>query len=506
MPAMPRLGPRRALAVCLALGVGGCSVGADYKRPALEVPGGFRAPLAATRVSWPTQGWWRGFRSPVLDRLIAAAETGNFDIAAAVARVRQADAAVRVAGASLLPSLNATAGASMTQEGLSSRNLSAGVQRGGSGAVTLHNYSVGLNVAYEADFWGRFRDQRNAAVANAAFSRFDQQTVALAVQTAVAQTWFTALELADRLDVARRNLANASQSLAAIQGRLAAGVATALDRDQQAALVAAEKAIIPGLQNQLEQQLIGLGILTGRPPEAITARPGTLAALALPVVSPGLPSALLERRPDVASAEASLLAANYNIKAARAAFFPTITLTGQRGYANSSLANLFTPGGLIASLAANLIQPIFDGGALRGQLEASKGRYAELLADYRKAVVQAFTDVDDALTAWRYTSEQEVLQAQAVAIARQAEAAARAQIAAGTADVTTLLVTETTLFNDEDALVQIQLARVLALLNLYKALGGGWVTPAGSIERTFPGLDPGILKGGLALPFPGIVE
>ncbi|MEO9190577.1 MAG: TolC family protein, partial [Acetobacteraceae bacterium] len=156
--------PRRlsALAAALALCVGGCSVGADYKRPALDIPAQFRATPASAHAAWPTQDWWRGFRSAELDQLIAAAETGNFDIAAAIARVRQADAAVRVAGASLLPALNATAGASMTQEGVSSRNLGAGVQRGGSGAVTLHGYSVGLDVAYQTDFWGHIRSQRNA--------------------------------------------------------------------------------------------------------------------------------------------------------------------------------------------------------------------------------------------------------------------------------------------------------------------------------------------------------
>ncbi len=224
------------------------------------------------------------------------------------------------------------------------------------------------------------------------------------------------------------------------------------------------------------------------------------------MVSPGLPSELLARRPDVEAAEAQLVAANYNVKAARAAFFPTIALTGQRGYANNALANLFTPGGLIASLAANLVQPVFDAGALRGQLEQAKGRTAELLADYRKAAVQAFTDVDNALTAWRYASEQEALQARAVAIARAAEAAARAQIAVGTADVTTLLSTETTLFTDEDTLVQVRLTRFLALLNLYKAMGGGWVAPPGGVMSAFPGLDPGILKGGFALPVGGNIE
>jgi outer membrane protein, multidrug efflux system len=492
--------PGALAAAILCLGLAGCDLGPRYRRPALDTPAGFRAAPALARPVWPDEGWWRGFRSPELDRLMAAAAARNFDIAAAAARVRQADAQVRIAGASLLPSLNGTAGASLTQEGLGSRGFSTGTGRSGSGSVTLHAYNAGLSVAYEADFWGRYRAGRQAAVATAVYSRFDARTVALTVLTDVAQTWFTALELADLLDVARRNLADAERSLAVIQGRLAAGTATALDRDQQAALVATERANVPSLRNQLEQELIGLGILTGVPPERVRARPGTLTALALPLVSPGLPSELLRRRPDVASAEAQLVAANYDIKAARAASFPSVALTGQRGYENTSLANLFTPGGLIATLAANLTQPVFDGGALRGQLEQAKGRYDELAADYRKAVVQAFTDVDNALTAWRYTSEQEALQRQAVATARRALAAAQAQIAAGTADVTTLLTVETTLFSDENTLVQVRLARFLALLNLYKAMGGGWVAPVGPVNDQFPGLSPGILAGGLALP------
>ncbi len=496
---------RRAFATLLMASLAACSIGQDYQRPALDVPGKFRGPVASSAVIWPNQQWWQGFRSPELDQLIAQAKAGNFDIAAAIARVRQADAAVRIAGAGLLPALNATAGASVSQEGLGTQSFS-GASRARGEMITLHNYSAGLNVSYELDFWGRIRSQRSAAVASAVFSRFDQQTVALTVLTQTAQTWFTGLGLADQLAVARRNLADATQLLDVINGRLAVGLATALDRDQQASLVAAQKAIIPGLQNQLEQELIGLGILTGRPPESITVQPGTLDDLATPIVSPGLPSQLLARRPDVASAEAQLVAARFDIKAAQAAFFPSIVLTGQRGYANDALGNAFTPGGLIETLAANLTQPIFEGGALRGQLEQSKGRYAELLADYRKAVVQAFTDVDNALVAWRFTSEQEALQRQAVISARGAETAARAQIAAGTADVTTLLSTETALFTAENTLVQIRLARFTALLDLYKALGGGWVAPAGPIVDDFPGLHPGILKGGIALPLPENIE
>ena len=276
-----------------------------------------------------------------------------------------------------------------------------------------------------------------------------------------------------------------------------------LDVAQQEALVHGEQATIPSLESQLQQEIIGLGILIGVPPERVTVTPGTLDTLALPPVWPGLPSELLRRRPDVAEAEAQLIAANYDVKAARAAFFPEIQLTGQRGYQAAALSQLFTPGGVLLALAGSVTQPIFDGGTLRGELELNKGRYNELLADYRKAVVQAFTDVDNALTAWRYTTEQEALQRQAVAAAQQASDAARAQLEAGTTDVTTVLNTETTLLNDQDELVQIRLSRFLALLSLYRALGGGWVQPAGPIPDQFPGLNPGLIPGGIALPVVG---
>jgi outer membrane protein, multidrug efflux system len=324
--------------------------------------------------------------------------------------------------------------------------------------------------------------------------------------TNVANTWFTALGLADRLVVAQNNLADAEHTLAVIRGRLDAGTASALDIAQQEALVAGERAVIPSLRNQLEQELIGLGILVGRPPEAIDARPGSLDTLSLPPVSPGLPSSLLERRPDVAEIEAELVAQNFDIKVARAAFFPAVTLTGSYGFANAALNTLFSPGGTLVALAAGFTQPLFDAGTLRGQLELTKGKYDELLADYRKAVIQAFTDVENALTAWRFTTEQEALQRQAVATAQRAADIARAQMMAGTVDITTVLQAETTLFNDQDLLAQVRLTRFQALLALYKALGGGWVQPPGPIPDQFPGLKPGRLPGGIALPVGGNVR
>jgi NodT family efflux transporter outer membrane factor (OMF) lipoprotein len=507
LTAMRRL-PLQGAALAGLLLLGACDLGPDYISPEVELPVQFRATEATQAEAWPSDDWWRGFHSAELDSLIDQARAQNFDIAAAIARVRQADAQVRIAGAPLLPTLDATGNASWSQVGATRGNI-AGATRGGSTTTTIDIHSYGLtpvNAAYEVDFWGKNRSARQSAMASAVFSRFDQQVVALTVVTDVANTWFNALGLADRVAVAQRNLRDAEQTLAVIRGRLDAGTASALDVAQQESLVAGERATIPSLRNQLEQALIGLGILVGRPPEAIDVRPGSLNTLALPKVAPGLPSALLQRRPDVAEAEALLVAANFDIKTARAAFFPSVQLTGAYGFANAALNTLFTPGGTLVSIAAGLTQPLFDGGTLRGQLEHAKGRYDELLADYRKSVVQAFTDVEDALTAWRFTTEQEALQRQAVVTAQRAADIARAQMEAGTADVTTVLQAETTLFAAEDLLVQVRLARFQALLSLYKALGGGWLQPSGLIEDQFPGLQPGLVPGGFALPVGGNVR
>ena len=487
----------------------GCALGPSYQRPPVDIPASYRATPQSADAAWPSPDWWQGFHSAELNDLIAQARARNFDIAVAIARVRQADAQVRIAGAPLLPTLTGAGNAEWQHEGLgtaSSSRVGTSAIGGGNASVDYHTYNASLGTSYELDFWGRNLAARNAAVASAMFSRFDQQTVALTVVTDVANTWFSALAFADRLTVARRNLRAAEQVLAVYKGRLEAGTASALDVAQQEALVAGQRTNIPNLTNQMEAQVIALGLLTGQPPERIAVRPDTLTALALPPVAAGLPSELLARRPDIAAAEAQLIAQNFDIAVARAAFFPTITLTGNAGYQAAALNHLIGPGGALASLAAGLTLPIFDAGTLRGQLEQAKGRYDELLADYRKAVVQAFTDVDTALTAWRYDTEQEALQVLAVQAAQRAADIARAQMDAGTVDITTVLNAETTLFTDRDLLVQVRLARFQALLNLYKALGGDWTAPSGPVNEQFPGLTPDMLKGGVALPVGGNVE
>ncbi len=459
----------RTVSLLAILPLAACAIASDIPSPAPEVPAAYRA-TADGRAIWPAAAWWRGFGSAELDRLIAAAREANFDIHAAVARVRQADAQLTAAGAPLLPSVSLGGSGQWSQSSL--RRVSGQLAR--TTTTETRSFSTSPSVSWELDLWGRVAAGRESAAASALASRFDQEAVALSVVTAVASTWFQALALQDRVAVAHRNLTDAEMILRAIQARESAGTASALDVAQQAALVAGVRANIPGLQSQLEQQLTALGLLTGRPPSAVTVRPGTLDALRLPEIAPGLPSALLARRPDVAGAEALLAAASANIKVARAAFFPRVSLSGSAGWQSLVLGNLFGPGSLFANVALSGTQAVFDNGALSAQVELDRGRYDELLANYQKSVVQAFTDVENGVRGYDYATEQERLTVEAVRVAQLAADIASEQVRAGTSDVVRALQAQTTLFQDLDSLAQVRLARFQALLSLYKAMGGGW--------------------------------
>jgi NodT family efflux transporter outer membrane factor (OMF) lipoprotein len=461
----------RSLFASVLLLLSGCALGPDGTAPDLALPQAFQQSLPQAPV-WPDRGWWKGFGSDDLDRLIADAESANFDIQAAVARIRQADAQVQSSGAGLLPSLSGTDKNSWQRsyQRVSNSRLT-GLR---SGYAEARMPALQLNVSYEVDVWGRVAATREAAIASALASRYDQQTVALTAVSSVATTWFTALAYLDRLQVALRNLNDSEQILAAVRARAEAGTASELDVAQQGALVAGIRAQIPGLRSNAQQQLNALGLLTGRAPENIRVAPGTLNTLSLPAVAPGLPSDLLLRRPDVATAEAQLKAANANIRVARANFYPQITLTGAGGWESGSLATLFGPTAVIASFASSVTQTVFDNGAKAASFKQNEARYDELLANYRKTVVQAFTDVENALTQWRYTTEQEKLYIDAVAVAQRAADIARAQVLAGTSDIVTALQAQNTLFSNLDTLAQVRLQRFLALVALYKAMGGGW--------------------------------
>ncbi|HYM27102.1 MAG TPA: efflux transporter outer membrane subunit [Steroidobacteraceae bacterium] len=458
----PRAGA--LLSSCAALAVvAACSLGPRYHRPDLPPPPAWSGSLDAAAPEWPGRDWWRGFASGDLDELIAQAQHANDDLRAAVARVHQADAQRRIAGAPLLPALDAQASAQRARAPVSGRGL-----------VTGNTFSPLLSASYELDFWGKNRAAYNAAAATARASAYDRTTVELAVMAGVATTYFQALELRDRLAIAEANLANAPRILKGLKLEQVAGTATALDVAQQETVVATVNAAVPPLKQQLRQSIDALAILTGNTPESLDVTRGSLDEISRPTVRPGLPSELLQRRPDVAAAEAQLIAANADIAQARAAFFPSISLTASGGYASPQLASLLEPASRVWSLGAGITQPIFRGGALLGQYRLSQGRYEELLADYHKAVLAALANVEDSLAGVTQTADQVERLQQAATQAGRAYEFAQAQMRAGTINVLTLLNTESALFSARDALAQAKFAHLQAVVSLYQALGGGW--------------------------------
>jgi len=290
----------------------------------------------------------------------------------------------------------------------------------------------------------------------------------------LANTYFQVLVAQDRLQIARENIRAAENVLGAIRGRVDVGTATALDVAQQETVIANLRVNIPVLERQMLQQKNLVAVLVGRTPESVTIKGGRLRALALPNVRPGLPAQLLLRRPDIASNEARLAAAEANIVAARAAFLPNITLTGSGGLSSIALRNLLRPDAIALSAAASVAQPIFDGGNLQGQLDAARGSRNELLADYRKSIITAMSDVENALIGIRKYAEQERAQAVAVETARRAYQITEQRLREGIIDVVTLLNTQTTLFAAQDALTLVRYQRLLAIVSLYQALGGGF--------------------------------
>jgi multidrug efflux system outer membrane protein len=443
-------------------------VGPAYKRPDIPPPAEWRersseAPPQDASAIWPSADWWHGFGSQTLDDLIAEAQRSNDDLAAAIARVEEADAQARIAGAALLPSVDFGADATRQR-----------AQVSGVGPETFNSFSPVLSASYELDFWGKNRALRAAARATALGSRYDQETVALTVISSVASTYFQALEFRDRLQVARDNLANGEKILHGLQLEQTAGIATGLDVAQQETAVALLRAAIPPLQQQFRQAVNALAVLLGKSPESVDVDTGTLNALTTPQVVRGLPSSLLARRPDVAESEQQLISANANITVARAALFPSIQLTADGGYASSALASLINPASRIWDLSAGLTQPIFHGGALRGQVVFSNAHYRELLSAYHKTVISAFSNVESALVAAQQTQEQQSRQQEAVNKARRAFQFAQTQMSAGIVNILTVLNTENSLFSAQDELVQIQYLHLQSLVDLYTALGGGW--------------------------------
>jgi NodT family efflux transporter outer membrane factor (OMF) lipoprotein len=445
----------------------------DLPDPALDVPQvykpqDYRAEKVTEQNAPPTLDWWRGFRSSELTDLMEEAQKVNLDIAAATARFIQADAQARVAGAALLPNLSGTGQETYSR---TSGSSASGLSIGGREVV---NYTASLSASYELDFWGKNRDATQAAEETAVANRFDRDVVALTTLTSVANAYFQVLASQDRIRTAVSNISSATRILDAIKQRFKAGTGTDLDVAQQEAVLANQRASVPPLRQTLGQNINALATLVSRPPESLHVKGGSMDQISSPRVTPGLPSELLTQRPDIRRQEAQLASAVANVGNARAQFFPSIQLTGQGGYQSSALVALFQPHAAFFNVVGSLTQPIFDGGKILGNFEFTKARQDELLQTYRKTVVSAFADVDNALVAIRQTTEKLRLQREVVAASRRAFQLSEQQLRAGTADIVTVLNTQLTLFQAEDVLWQAQLARLLAIVSLYQALGGGW--------------------------------
>jgi outer membrane protein, multidrug efflux system len=460
------------LQISLIVPLGGCLLSGKLPDPALDIPANYdgtsRRPAVA-EAALPKLDWWRSFRSPELTRIVEQARAANLDIAVAVARIEQADAQARITGAALLPVVDLNGSATHSR---SSQSTGGGGSSGGSEHDLL---ATSLNASYEIDFWGKNRAALRAAEESAIASRFDREVVALSTVVSAANAYFQVLASQDRLRVARSNLKSATDVLKLIKDRLAAGTASALDVAQQESLVGTQRAAIPPLEQTLKQNRTTLAILMARSPERVHVGGGSLNAIAIPRVTPGLPSELLTQRPDIREAEANLAAANANVYNARAQFLPSITLTGEGGYQSAVLKTLLRPESAFYTLTSGLTQPIFEAGKLQGNLDLQKGKQEELLQTYRKTAISAFGDVENALDGIRQTALRERLQRDVVKSSRQAFDISEERFRQGTIDLVTLLQTQQTLYQAEDTLAQARLAHVQAIVTLYQALGGGWL-------------------------------
>ncbi|WP_372437399.1 efflux transporter outer membrane subunit [Pseudomonas chlororaphis subsp. aureofaciens] len=447
-----------------------CSGPAPRPDSGLQAPPAWHSPHTAA-AQQDNRQWWTRFGSPELERLVEQARLGSHDLAAAMARVRQAQASAVIAGAPLLPAVNGTFNANrqklMRGNGYSQLNAD-------SNNKAVDYFDAGLSASYEIDFWGGKRAARDSALLGVQASEFDQATVELTLLSGVANSYAQVLSLREQSRIAELNLANAQSVLRLVQTRYDSGSATALELAQQKSLVAAQQRQVPLVRQQAEEALITLAALLGRPVQSLTLSDQPLARLNWPDIDAGVPSDLLARRPDIAGAEARLAAARADVKVARAAMLPSVTLTANLGSgANQFDDVLRSP---FYNLTAGLVAPIFNNGRLSAERDRATARQQELLESYRAAIVNGFADVEKALNSIRGLDQQRQWQDEELRQAQRAFEIAQSRYQAGAADLLTVLETQRTLYTAQDQNVQLRLSRVQSSIALYKALGGGWKT------------------------------
>jgi len=417
------------------------------------------------------QRWWTQFGSAPLNRLVDQARRDSFDVAAAMARVRQAQATAVIAGAPLLPEVKFNLAASHQKllHGTGGPDLDASQSDD-----AVNNFGANLTASYEVDFWGGRAAARDSALHSLRASEFDQATVELTLLSNVADRYAQTLAARQRQQIAELNLANARNVLDLVQTRYDAGSATALELAQQKSLVAGQQRQLPLIQQLAEESQITLAALLGQPVQALDLGAEPFQELTWPTIGAGMPSQLLSRRPDIAKAEAELAAAQADVAVARAAMLPALTLGATLGSdAYKAVDVLRSP---YYTLTAGLVGPIFNNGRLSAERDKARARQDELLQTYRGAIINGFADVEKALSSITRLDQQRHWQTQELQQAQTAFQIAESRYQAGAEDLITVLETQRTLYAAQDLNVQLRLSRLQASIALYKALGGGWKT------------------------------
>jgi len=459
----------RIFLLSAALLTSGCTVGPNYKRPTVAVPGSYRGTITdeASQTQLAALGdqkWWGIFQDEQLRMLISTALTQNYDSRIAASRLLEAQAQLGIIRADQFPSLSAGAGITDVRQAKSKFLPPSETSTG----------QVNVSAAWELDFWGKYRRATEAARANLVASEWARREVLSTLVANVASAYFQLRALDLQLEISKRTLNSRQESLRLTRILADGGSTSLLDVRQAEQLVFTASAEIPVLEQQIEQQENFLSILLGQNPGAIRRGQTLTEQRQPPEVPVGLPSSLLERRPDIQQAEAQLVAANAEIGVARAAYFPQISLSGAGGFQSSALSSLFSGPAGAWSFGASLTQPIFTGGRLRSEVRLAEARQQTAVLFYQLSIQGAFRSVSDALVAYHKTRE---FRAQQELLFRSAEDAARLSHMRYTGGVTgylEVLTNETNAFSAELGLAQAQLNELLALVQLYQALGGGW--------------------------------
>ncbi|KAB2888981.1 MAG: efflux transporter outer membrane subunit [Desulfobulbaceae bacterium] len=473
--------PRRfAIALILLSCVGGCTLGPDYRRPDVDVPAAWRLDEYQAREVADT-AWWRQFDDPVLDDLIDEAISGNKDLQLAAARIDQYAGRYGIVRADLFP--QAGAGAEYSRQ----KVTELGDNRPATGyQVTTDTFAVNVNAGWELDLWGRIRRSTEAARAELLASEEGRRAVVLSLVAGVASGYINLLDLDRQLEITRDTARTREESYQIFKERFAGGVISDLELSQNRSQYEEALARIPALEQAVTQQENGLSVLLGRNPGPI-ARGRSIDELGLPAITAGLPSDLLERRPDLRQAEQTLIAANARIGVARAAYFPTISLTGAYGSASGDLADLFKGPASVWSYSAPVSMPIFTAGRIAGSVREAEAIQQQALIGYQQAIQNAFREVNDALTAQSRTRRQLAAQKDQVDSLVQYSDIARLRYENGYSDYLELLDAERSLFNAQLSYTQTKGTLHLALISLYKAVGGGWVDAVAPVLGDNPG-------------------